>query len=335
MDNEQAEFQVHISTEEKSVAAADHRRLLATLDATCIRVYTDGSLLNGNVGAGMWVPAGLHWPEKRMGWGMGKTAEVFDAELEGITAACHHLESLLRDKRRFRHAWIFLDNTSAIKRTTSLRPGPGQCTAIQVHKTAAYLSQQNITLHLAWVPGHEGVEGNEIADTLAKEGTKELPEDDTIRFAYLRRQIKQQAFKDWLEDWKTGHKGATYFGQPLKRVDKRIATIHKRDAARITHLRTGHGYFNAYLARIPSSNVDSPACPCGSRKQTAEHLLLFCSRFNRQRQTLKKAMQGAPLSMEVALHTSRGLEATMKFLQETNIGLRPQVRESLSQPGEM
>ena len=331
LEVEPAKIHTHISTEEKSVAATDHRRLVSTLDTTCIKAYTDGSLLKGKVGTGVYVPAGLQWPELRRSFGMGETAEVFDAELAGVSYACTIFKSLLRGNAKFKQAWIFLDNTAAIRRTQSLHPGPGQQTAILVHNTAHSLSRLGIELHIAWVPGHEDVEGNEIADVLAKEGTEKPPAQQKISFAHLRRLVKQQAFMDWMESWRTGKKGASYHGKPLKKVDGRIATLHKREAARIIHMRTGHGYFNSYLARIPNSNVESPACPCGSRKQTAEHLLLYCKRYNRQRRDLRKALSGLPLNMEVALHTSRGLESTLKFLQETHIGLRPQVREALSQ----
>ena len=55
LEVEPAKIHTHISTEEKSVAATDHRRLVSTLDTTCIKAYTDGSLLKGKVGTGVYV----------------------------------------------------------------------------------------------------------------------------------------------------------------------------------------------------------------------------------------------------------------------------------------
>ena len=119
---QQAEVKTLISTAEKSIAAVEHRRLTASLDDTSFVAYTDGSLLDGKVGAGLYVPAGRYWMEWKKSVCLGETAEVFDAELVGINLACSLIGGLLQRNIPFRHAWIFLDNTSAIKRTTSLRP---------------------------------------------------------------------------------------------------------------------------------------------------------------------------------------------------------------------
>ena len=142
--------------------------------------------------------------------------------------------------------------------------------------------------------------------------------------------MKAKALEDWLERWDSRQNGRKYIGTPTRRVGEPQGSIQKLEAARLTQLRTGHGYFNSYLSRIPTSNVETTACPCGSRIQTPEHLILRCSRFNRPRNSLKKELGGGiPLKMSTALYTPRGVKATLKYLQVTQVGLRPQVRETL------
>ncbi len=46
---------------------------------------------------------------------------------------------------------------------------------------------------LNWVPGHTDIEGNEIADSLAKEATKLDPAEDETSFAILGLKIKALA----------------------------------------------------------------------------------------------------------------------------------------------
>src|SRR5690606_33347224 len=143
-----------------------HNQLLSTLDTDSFVMYTDGSLLYGKVGAGVYAPAGPHWMELRKSIGMGETAEDFDAELVGIRTACSYISLLLQRNIPFQNAWIILDNTPAISRITSLRTAPRQGVAIRVHHLTRPLQELAKTLTITWVPGHTDIRGNEEADTL-------------------------------------------------------------------------------------------------------------------------------------------------------------------------
>jgi len=179
------------------------------------------------------------------------------------------------------------------------------------------------------VPGHEGVEGNEIADALAKEGTKiavENPLFNYVSFSYIRRQARAAAFEKWNELWEQRRSGKRYRGHPKRKLEPVLKNLPKRDTARITHLRTGHGYFKDYLARIPTSNVDSPRCSCGNHRHTPEHLLLFCANLKHQRKTMRKQLSGLPFNLDTILYTSKGLEATIQFMRKSRDVPRPEFR---------
>jgi ribonuclease HI len=48
-------------------------------------------------------------------------------------------------------------------------------------------------LHIHWVPAHENIKGNELADQAAKRGTK-LPNqiiDKCVSLLFIKKQIKQ------------------------------------------------------------------------------------------------------------------------------------------------
>jgi hypothetical protein len=93
-------------------------------------------------------------------------------------------------------------------------------------------------------------------------------------------------------------------------------------------MRTGHGYNRSYLSRIPTTKITTPKCPCGYRSQTPKHLLLYCKFYKTARQKMKNDIKPNPLTWRIAVFTTRGLKATMTFLEETGIATRAWLRGS-------
>src|SRR5690606_3570119 len=124
---------------------------------------------------------------------------------------------------------------------------------------------------------------NEEADILAKEGTQMETTQQLVTFAHLRCKVKARALEDWLERWNSRQNGRKYIGIPTRRVSEPQGSIQKLEAARLTQLRTGHGYFNSYLARIPTSNVESTACPCCYEVNTDPHTFGLRQIFSKTR----------------------------------------------------
>ena len=94
---------------------------------------------------------------------------MFDGEAEGAR------HGLLRAHRTYpgRVTHVCLDNTTVIQGLTGEIPESSQDAFIEFQELATMAA-----VYVRWVPGHEGIEGNEEADRLAKEGAA-LPLDDT------------------------------------------------------------------------------------------------------------------------------------------------------------
>ena len=126
--------------------------------------------------------------------------------------------------------------------------------------------------------------------------------------AYIRRQIRQKGLKEWQHLWETTSRGQEYCSiarrQPLWGPSWKPTKLQNTDAktASTTHqLRLGHGYFRAFLARLP--NYSSTQCQCSERIQSVKHLLLGCRTYQSER-------EAAGITRETTLHsllfTSRG-----------------------------
>jgi hypothetical protein len=119
---------IEISPSPKEEAAIEHITLLQHLrrHEQNVIAYTDGSQLDGNTGAGYYIPRGMT-REVRAIVPMGATSEVFDAELRAIfecLVTCHKYIRLNRLPHRSIH--LFTDNQSAIIHSSCLSSGPGQ-----------------------------------------------------------------------------------------------------------------------------------------------------------------------------------------------------------------
>ena len=97
---------------------------------------------------------------------------------------------------------VFSDSQSALEallnRSVALTTG-----GIDAILTLAGRLQETygIEIHLQWIPGHIGLQGNERADTLAKFGATRQQTDIPTSYAAARTAIAEIGRKRWLRRW--------------------------------------------------------------------------------------------------------------------------------------
>ncbi|KAI5829283.1 hypothetical protein K523DRAFT_220070, partial [Schizophyllum commune Tattone D] len=91
---------------------------------------------------------------------------VFEAELVGTILAV----DIARERPRLRRIVILLDNQAAIQALPKRRSQPGQYIIDAFHRALDQTLRQkpHLEFHIAWIPGHTDVAGNEWADEAAK-----------------------------------------------------------------------------------------------------------------------------------------------------------------------
>ena len=86
---------------------------------------------------------------------------------------------------------VYADNQAAIYRLSSLSDKPGQQWVIRCQKAAKAIQNKKAKISLRWVPGYTDLEGNERADQLAKQATKQLPKTEETSLAFLGTKIRR------------------------------------------------------------------------------------------------------------------------------------------------
>jgi ribonuclease HI len=321
--------QTRISHKTKEAEAKAHVKQAALLSQRTrnLLTYTDGSMLADNVGAGVYISPGSNQPAIENTYPLGTQMEVYDAELYGIRQAAEHALKFCRRTRKRRDIWIFTDNQAAVMRVATLKPGPGQEIAIAVSNASHILKELNhSTITVQWVPGHTNIPGNEAADRLAKEATKQKSRTATkTSLAYLKRMARLRMREEWRRWWDTTEqKGHEYFGQFRVKPDKIFEMDNRSLISTVTQLRTGHGYFNSYLQRIPTSQIEDRGCSCnGAPPQTPAHLILRCPRYKAARALMRQETSRIPkLRIDLLLYTNMGANAMAQYIRRTGVATR-------------
>ena len=110
------------------------------------------------------------------------------------------------------------------------------------------LANSNNKITISWIPGHRGHEGNELADTLAKIGTKSNNKITNLKtpLQTMKHKIKEfyktdTIFRFLVKPFSDDcHYPIKAFLQKNRNFGKTIHKMNKEDSSIITKILTGH-----------------------------------------------------------------------------------------------
>ncbi|XP_058830267.1 uncharacterized protein LOC131689298 [Topomyia yanbarensis] len=239
---------------------------------TQVVCYTDGSLMEGRAGAGVYCR------EMRLeqSHSLGRYCTVFQAEIFAIMCG---VQSALQLSLSGRVINFCSDSQAAIKALSSDKSRSKLVIACRTQ--IEELSIVN-TIYLVWVPGHCGITGNEWADELARAGSAidfvgpepALP----ISTSWIREKIRSWASSEHRNYWRnlqTCRQTKAFLEQPCPVVSKNLLHFSKLHCGMLTRALTGHCKLNYHMATIQRAEPFS--CDlCESDYGTSYHLICNC-----------------------------------------------------------
>ena len=185
----------------------------------------------------------------------------------------------IHQKVKITKVLILSDSQSSVGLLTlGWEPTKHQNTTKDTLKQLEQVKRKDIDIEIKWTPGHAEIRGNEEADRLAKEASKEaesvLDENNCISLAEFKQAAKALGLSMWQRQWDVSEKGRFLYGLKPKVNKKTIFDFpDRKQYSLIAQLRIGYAKLNDYLNKIGVSETSK--CSCGE-VETTEHYLLQC-----------------------------------------------------------
>ena len=231
----------------------------SVLNSNTVKVYTDGSKLNGRVGAFFFAKYPNNSPKQAI-FHLGIYSTVFQTKVSAIAEVA---KNLLWEKMHNQSMVVLIDCQAAIK--ALVKCTVPSITVLNCIRNLNQLGKQNY-VSIAWIPGHAGVYGNEVADYVAKSGSKSKMHGPalfiTVPYASCVSTVKDWSTDRWKSmwnEWKDCLRMNESVGWTSSRLTIRLINLKRPKLNRVEQVLTG--YCNLQRHKKTTGRVETPLCP--------------------------------------------------------------------------
>jgi ribonuclease HI len=246
-----------------------------------IKCYTDGSRQQGKTGAGYCIMVENKVVEKKA-IPLGKYPTVFQAELMAIFSAA---EALLKYVQ-YGNVTILSDSQAALRALDKEMVSSKLVLATMQKLDELAGANDTCQVELAWVKARSGQLGNDMADTLAKEGSKMTPWEEEpiipVSKSQLTEAINAAVNKKWNRRWhytSNARQSRLLWPEVNEQKSLQLAQAERQDYGEVVRLITGHNYLNRHAFLLGETKT-AECRLCLEAEETSEHVLCECPALN-------------------------------------------------------
>lgn len=230
-----------------------------------LRMYTDGSKGEGGIsGSGVYIETFDHTFNIKTK--NANFCSVFRSELIAIYRGLNFID--LTSGLDFQDIWILTDSRASVQHLMDWSH-VGDRVSLKILELLTRLSPRH-TIHFQWIPSHVGLNGNEIADTLAKNASTE-EEQETTALTYSEiSTVKKVTLNSF---WRLPPIHRWY---PIKKPGWSLQqNLTRRQQTALTRFLSGH-----LKGLIIHQQVKCfPECPWCRKEQASPPHILKCLNF--------------------------------------------------------
>ena len=233
----------------------------------------------------------------------------FQGELEAIFLGTEYAKDNINDT--VKNIYIYSDSQSAIKAITGQsRESYHHETIGRIRESLTYICDKVENINLIYCPAHKGIQENEMADALAKtaaEKARHLPQNAEISMQEIKKTNKELTLEKWKRRWENtkSHKYKQIVpainDQGLKQRSFLLKHTSRKVSSKILRLKSGHCMLNSHKNKIDKET--QPNCDQCQVRETPEHFLLHCSKFEEERRKLLQTFKNIYIEHNLLIFT--------------------------------
>jgi len=250
-----------------------------------ITLYTDGSKMESGTGYG-WAACSGDTSVAEESMYLGKKASVFQAEVTAIEAA---VRWCVTNCDKDTEVLIRSDSQSAIQ---ALHNPATRSAIVQACQQVLRQAKENLRIAIKWVRGHADNTGNELADSLAKEGSNMNPDtvgpELPIPMSEIKRSLKDHFVAKWQERWgrsRDCRQTKNFFPTVSGTKSKKLAKWPKSILNLLVQAGTGHALVAYHISQW--TDVEKRCKLCQEGEESTGHLFWDCPVLERQRREVE------------------------------------------------